>query len=140
MKSTKSLGKTERKFTTINHLGELTHADRRHIRRWMIVDGVNSKTEHGQTLFDEIAAVEAIERHQRPPRNTQASPSADDPPRGGWLGHLPPCDRDCKLTLPKLLEVLPAYGLNENQISEVHEKFKSRCPIYKDLNDFLEAD
>ena len=54
------------KWLTINGLAALTHAERRHIARWMDVESVRSKRYRRHTVYERAAALDAIKAHQKP--------------------------------------------------------------------------
>jgi hypothetical protein len=68
---------TKSNWATVNRLATLTHADPRHIARWMELESVPSKQAGKRTVYNRVLAVNAISLHQRPSKRIVETP--EDP-------------------------------------------------------------
>src|ERR1035437_8145358 len=66
--------KQNAKWLTVNRLAATTHAERRHVAKWMEIESVPCKQSGGRTVYERAAALAAIQRHQRTPAN-EAQPA-----------------------------------------------------------------
>jgi hypothetical protein len=55
------------KWLTVNRLAAITHAERRHVTKWMEIESIPSKQAAGRTVYERTAAIAAIQAHQRAP-------------------------------------------------------------------------
>jgi hypothetical protein len=61
--------KLNAEWLTVNRLAATTHAERRHVTKWMEIESVPCKQSGGRTVYERNEALAAIQRHQRAPAN-----------------------------------------------------------------------
>lgn len=62
-------------WATVNRLAELTGADARHVKKWVVNEAVPRKEEGRRTLFDITNGVNAIRQHQKHPGEDPEAPA-----------------------------------------------------------------
>ena len=127
----------KQKMVTINKLVEETHADCRHVKKWIELEGVPSRQSGGRTVFEHDAAVAVIREHQKRKEHDESEAPALEAValhRNPRREVPQPC-AGCELDFfEHLIPPLEKFGLNEDQVSEILDIIEASCPACAEAN------
>ena len=123
----------KQKMVTINKLVEETHADCRHVKKWLELEGVPSRQSGGRTVFEHDAAVAVIREHQKRKERDESAGTALEANRNPRR-EVQDC-AGCELDFfENLIPPLERFGLNEDQVSEILDIIEASCPACAEAN------